>query len=131
MNTTSCPARAKSVPSLPPINPEPRMPTRMLFFVLLRFKRSHIDREAVLHIGLEQSLVGLVDLLDLDDFDVGGDVVFAAKIEHPLGLGDTADVRAGEIAATHDEAEGRDSQDRKSTRLNSSHANISYAVFCL
>src|SRR3712207_7960560 len=25
----------------------------------------------------------------------------------------------------------RDSQDRKSTRLNSSHANISYAVFCL
>src|SRR3712207_6879335 len=25
----------------------------------------------------------------------------------------------------------RDPQDRKSTRLNSSHANISYAVFCL
>src|SRR3712207_6924986 len=26
---------------------------------------------------------------------------------------------------------GDDLQDRKSTRLNSSHANISYAVFCL
>src|SRR3712207_8416901 len=26
---------------------------------------------------------------------------------------------------------GRIAQDRKSTRLNSSHANISYAVFCL
>src|SRR3712207_8855183 len=26
---------------------------------------------------------------------------------------------------------GLDGQDRKSTRLNSSHANISYAVFCL
>src|SRR3712207_7771568 len=26
---------------------------------------------------------------------------------------------------------GRPCQDRKSTRLNSSHANISYAVFCL
>src|SRR3712207_7688408 len=25
----------------------------------------------------------------------------------------------------------KDNQDRKSTRLNSSHANISYAVFCL
>src|SRR3712207_7379879 len=25
----------------------------------------------------------------------------------------------------------RESEDRKSTRLNSSHANISYAVFCL
>src|SRR3712207_8867566 len=29
----------------------------------------------------------------------------------------------------HHEAEG--AEDRKSTRLNSSHANISYAVFCL
>src|SRR3712207_7946787 len=27
--------------------------------------------------------------------------------------------------------EGRRKRDRKSTRLNSSHANISYAVFCL
>src|SRR3712207_8363801 len=27
--------------------------------------------------------------------------------------------------------EGDDFEDRKSTRLNSSHANISYAVFCL
>src|SRR3712207_7670062 len=26
---------------------------------------------------------------------------------------------------------GRPARDRKSTRLNSSHANISYAVFCL
>src|SRR3712207_8353239 len=28
-------------------------------------------------------------------------------------------------------AAGRERRDRKSTRLNSSHANISYAVFCL
>src|SRR3712207_7675276 len=28
-------------------------------------------------------------------------------------------------------AEAPDDRDRKSTRLNSSHANISYAVFCL
>src|SRR3712207_9591233 len=28
-------------------------------------------------------------------------------------------------------ASGRGHKDRKSTRLNSSHANISYAVFCL
>src|SRR3712207_9212561 len=33
---------------------------------------------------------------------------------------------AGERAGLSDRA-----QDRKSTRLNSSHANISYAVFCL
>src|SRR3712207_7308566 len=30
-----------------------------------------------------------------------------------------------------EQAERYDAEDRKSTRLNSSHANISYAVFCL
>src|SRR3712207_8384986 len=35
--------------------------------------------------------------------------------------------RLGTTQQAHDEA----CQDRKSTRLNSSHANISYAVFCL
>src|SRR3712207_8788410 len=35
----------------------------------------------------------------------------------------------GELAPVHRLA--RRHQDRKSTRLNSSHANISYAVFCL
>src|SRR2546430_11519715 len=30
-----------------------------------------------------------------------------------------------------DEVQRRDQQDRKSTRLNSSHSQISYAVFCL
>src|SRR3712207_7836489 len=50
--------------------------------------------------------------------------------------------RVGGVAAAEGEAEaderqpglldGDDAQaDRKSTRLNSSHANISYAVFCL
>src|SRR3712207_8334739 len=37
---------------------------------------------------------------------------------------DVAGVRRGDLRAGLDE-------DRKSTRLNSSHANISYAVFCL
>src|SRR3712207_7746642 len=34
-------------------------------------------------------------------------------------------------AAVEDESGARGLADRKSTRLNSSHANISYAVFCL
>src|SRR3712207_8791200 len=46
-------------------------------------------------------------------------VVFASAGVHIRGGCD----RAG-VAAT-------DARDRKSTRLNSSHANISYAVFCL
>src|SRR3712207_7219464 len=32
---------------------------------------------------------------------------------------------------TRDSSGGMREEDRKSTRLNSSHANISYAVFCL
>src|SRR3712207_7007255 len=44
---------------------------------------------------------------------------------------------AGRRLAVHDDAGGgrgddlQLEEDRKSTRLNSSHANISYAVFCL
>src|SRR3712207_7438051 len=39
----------------------------------------------------------------------------------------------GHRGRTHDDPGGlcRRRRDRKSTRLNSSHANISYAVFCL
>jgi hypothetical protein len=52
----------------------------------------------VLHIGFEQSFVGFIDLLDGDDFHLGGDVVCAAKVEHLLRLGDAADDRAGDAA---------------------------------
>src|SRR3712207_6963172 len=43
-------------------------------------------------------------------------------------------VLRGEISDrddTHERCPPRPAPDRKSTRLNSSHANISYAVFCL
>src|SRR6266542_2965494 len=42
----------------------------------LRFQRLHVDGETVLHIGLEQPLVGFVDLLNRNDFNIGGDAVF-------------------------------------------------------
>src|SRR3712207_7717867 len=48
-----------------------------------------------------------------------------AAFMNPGGV--RADLAAGEV--TYEEA--FTVQDRKSTRLNSSHANISYAVFCL
>src|SRR5208282_5339162 len=60
--------------------------------LLLRLERSHIDREAVLDIGPEQSLVSFVHLLDRDDFNIGGDVVLPAEIEHLLSFGDAANV---------------------------------------
>src|SRR3712207_6872992 len=39
--------------------------------------------------------------------------------------------RGGHVPVAEHHAERRVAGDRKSTRLNSSHANISYAVFCL
>src|SRR2546430_11550549 len=40
--------------------------------------------------------------------------------------------RQDEVAPPHDQQiDVRGAQDRKSTRLNSSHSQISYAVFCL
>src|SRR5437879_11108036 len=50
----------------------------------------------------------------------------AAEIGAPRGLGADAPVRAAGLAGGLKTAE-----DRKSTRLNSSHRCISYAVFCL
>src|SRR3712207_7833395 len=44
---------------------------------------------------------------------------------------DEVDGPGGHPAADQDDGEQGEGEDRKSTRLNSSHANISYAVFCL
>src|SRR5205814_8650996 len=49
------------------------------------------------------------------DHDVGWLLIFSGQPEKPGGNGQFPSVR----------------QDRKSTRLNSSHLGISYAVFCL
>src|SRR5882724_7401428 len=75
------------------------------YFASFCLKRSHIDREPVFHIRLEQSLISFVYFLNWDDFDIGCDVVFAAKIEHLLRLRDTADAGPGETATPHDETE--------------------------
>src|SRR3712207_8987551 len=45
-------------------------------------------------------------------------------------LGDLEGALVGPVVADDDADDGL-LRDRKSTRLNSSHANISYAVFCL
>src|SRR3712207_7312848 len=60
--------------------------------------------------------------------------------EEPLGLEEVMEIldEASQIRAYSRELERKSreleaatAEDRKSTRLNSSHANISYAVFCL
>src|SRR5258707_8030207 len=51
------------------------------------------------------------------------------RVGDPQGLVAEAGRRTGERTGVDDQL--RQQEDRKSTRLNSSHANISYAVFCL
>src|SRR3712207_7213316 len=47
-------------------------------------------------------------------------------------LGRVVDVLPGQLGDVHQTVDATQvDEDRKSTRLNSSHANISYAVFCL
>src|SRR3712207_8772272 len=46
------------------------------------------------------------------------------------GAGGGTAGRAAALRSVADSGSVRNAEDRKSTRLNSSHANISYAVFC-
>src|SRR3712207_7765943 len=55
----------------------------------------------------------------------------SALLGADLGLDRAAPGERPRSARPLPHARGRRARDRKSTRLNSSHANISYAVFCL
>src|SRR3989442_6380376 len=59
-----------------------------------------------------------VEFVGCDNFD--RNLIFAGKRN-----------RIGKLSASETGGVCDDSQDRKSTRLNSSHVRISYAVFCL
>src|SRR3712207_7677631 len=81
-----------------------RRPPRSTLFPYTTLFRSHVE---------------LADLVAAPQVQVGGAVVDGR--ERPRRLD----------AAQHLADRDVDDRDRKSTRLNSSHANISYAVFCL
>src|SRR3712207_7169202 len=88
------------------------------------------------------------EALDLEVLDENGKLVTVTMGSYGIGVSRAV---AAIAESTHDElglvwprevapadvhlvATGKDAavfEDRKSTRLNSSHANISYAVFCL
>src|SRR2546430_6018192 len=69
---------------------------------------------------------------------VVGERRVAARIGKIIVRGSRDEVRAGVDDAANEpgvgkrgNADGAEIEDRKSTRLNSSHSQISYAVFCL
>src|SRR3712207_8818850 len=68
--------------------------------------------------------------VDIRDVDVGAASAQGVLVTHatPGFVPAVAELVLGQMV---DLARGISAADRKSTRLNSSHANISYAVFCL
>src|SRR3712207_7903545 len=84
-----------------------RRPPRSTLFPYTTLFRSTVDALAALYEGID-SVVGI----ESRGFILGAPVAYA------LGVGMVPVRKLGRL-------------DRKSTRLNSSHANISYAVFCL
>ena len=73
-------------------------------------QRGDIDDEAVFHITLEQPLVGFVDLLRPNHFDIGGDIMLGAEIEHLLSLKSAADAGAGDLPPLRQQAKDFDRQ---------------------
>src|SRR3712207_8451198 len=74
-----------------------------------------------------RELSGAVPQLGVRGLEVDRDRVVDARLDALLGQ-----PRAHGVAIRHpDDVQVPHVLDRKSTRLNSSHANISYAVFCL
>src|SRR6267154_2904963 len=73
--------------------------------LLQLLQRGHVNDEAVFYVALKEPGVGVVDLLDADFFDVRGDAVFGAEIEHLLGFANAANGGAGEAMAPHNQIE--------------------------
>src|SRR3712207_7991197 len=74
----------------------------------------------------------LARCLRLADEALAGARVKGLELDRVLLVGGPTQMpRVREALAAHLGAPVDSSLDRKSTRLNSSHANISYAVFCL
>src|SRR3712207_8752667 len=61
--------------------------------------------------------------------DVAGAIGVTGR--HVFGAAEDSDDVDRQLELGNGVHQAEDGQDRKSTRLNSSHANISYAVFCL
>src|SRR5207302_11118954 len=100
------------------LHPRPPLPTLFPYTTLFRSQRARLLDDDLLS-GL---LVELVRVLSLGELQRGGlldavDELVVVEVRLVGGLGE--------------QLAGDGLRDRKSTRLNSSHVKISYAVFCL
>src|SRR3712207_7773164 len=93
--------------------------------MIRRPPRSTLFPYTTLFRSLRHDLVG-VEVLEPLELDRGLQIRVDPVVRDAMGRAAHVGLERRPVApaADHD-------QDRKSTRLNSSHANISYAVFCL
>src|SRR5690348_17481574 len=75
----------------------------------------------------EQTLIASLGEFVHDAIASGGSAIVVASVAHVEALERDLRVRAVDVAGARETRR----LDRKSTRLNSSHPSISYAVFCL
>src|SRR2546430_13382639 len=69
--------------------------------------------------------------LEASQVSTEAEVVATAEGHVLVGVAAEVDVGVGELVLVQVGGAQHESEDRKSTRLNSSHSQISYAVFCL
>src|SRR3712207_7564806 len=93
-----------------------RRPPRSTLFPYTTLFRSE-SLVAAINESIEESLYGALRALE------EGRMLLEHMAAHHGGTDSSA--------VEHEDRMLREIEDRKSTRLNSSHANISYAVFCL
>src|SRR3712207_8551005 len=100
-----------------------RRPPRSTLFPYTTLFRSIAQLDAMIMESMVLSLKG----------DLDGAMPLAKQcVDMAEGTGASACVMASSwVLGDGFHKQGRFAEDRKSTRLNSSHANISYAVFCL
>src|SRR5882724_10361748 len=72
----------------------------------LILERRHINHEAITYVAFLHPFISFVDFLDGDHFDVGGDAVLVAEIEHLLRFLDASDGGAGQAATASQQGHG-------------------------
>jgi hypothetical protein len=77
-----------------------KMKKRPFFQAALKliFQRSHVNDKAIFHTAIEQSLVSLIDFLNINQLDIAGNFVLCTDVEHFLGFCNTPDKSVSEIA---------------------------------